>query len=149
MILDVGCGTKPRGDVNVDLPMGGNYGRSRTGADVIASVYHLPFRSDTFDEVIFYGLLHHLSEPKKGWNEMIRVSRKIVSGVEPGWPVWPESLTGVPLDMTESNHAFSKKSIKEITRGAQVKRVFLRGYLPRIHRLPVFFTRFRIYLVKR
>jgi SAM-dependent methyltransferase len=78
LILDVGCGVNPRGDVNVDFARGGDYGQYRTRADLIASAESLPFRDESFDRVHFHGLLHHLRNPELGWREILRVARDIV-----------------------------------------------------------------------
>ncbi len=85
MILDVGCGEHPHGDVNLDLGKrilasdSGPYGK----ANIYASVYNLPFIDDSFEVVHFVGLLHHLHNPNKAWNEIVRVARDIIVGEEP------------------------------------------------------------------
>ncbi len=90
MILDVGCGVHPIGDVNVDLPLllasdSGVKPGARTGANVFASAYNLPFRNHSFEVVHFHGLLHHLSDPGRAWAEMARVAKDMIVGLEPSF----------------------------------------------------------------
>jgi len=67
----VGCGDKPKGDVNVDKRRGSK-------ADIIADAYHLPFRSATFDVVYTSHILEHLCNPIMALREWKRVSRREV-----------------------------------------------------------------------
>jgi ubiquinone/menaquinone biosynthesis C-methylase UbiE len=91
MRLDVGCGNTPTGDVNVDLP---GSERHRDGRKLVvkgipnlvyASVYALPFRSDSFDEVASYHLLEHLETPVSALREMVRVTRNDLIVVVPAF----------------------------------------------------------------
>lgn len=91
MKLDVGCGCAPSGDVNVDVPYSD---RHRDGKRLVAkkipnfifaSVYALPFRDSTFDEVISFHLLEHLEIPLAALREMTRVSRDFVTIVVPAF----------------------------------------------------------------
>jgi SAM-dependent methyltransferase len=113
LILDVGCGVNPRGDVNVDFVRGGDYGQYRTRADVIASAESLPFRDESFDCVHFHGLLHHLRNPESGWKEILRVTRDIVVGVEPNYNLI------FPRDPTESYHTFRKRALTRIVKPSE------------------------------
>lgn len=87
MILDVGCGDRPRGDINVDVNVGWN---PHTGAQrdkikyvdpkkirnfVKASGEHLPFRNDVFLKVSAFAVIKHIDNPLQLLKEMIRVSR--------------------------------------------------------------------------
>jgi SAM-dependent methyltransferase len=110
MILDIGCGVNPRGDVNVDLPIGGDHKVHRTKANIYASAYFLPFRDKCFEVVSFNGLLHHLERPKTAWNEMVRVCKDVILGVEPNWNLW------FPRDHTEFSHGYRIGSMYQITR---------------------------------
>jgi len=91
MRLDVGCGNTPTGDVNVDLP-GSERHRSgvtlavkRISNFVYASVYALPFCNDSFDEVVSFHLLEHLEIPLIALEEMIRVTKDLVTIVVPAF----------------------------------------------------------------
>ena len=85
MILDVGCGNTPRGDVNVDRFMEGTIHRG--GAElnvkcipnfVLADSQHLPFRGGCFEKVVSYHVIEHVSEPMLMLKEMTRVSNHYV-----------------------------------------------------------------------
>ena len=116
MILDIGCGVHPKGDVNVDFVAGGDFGTKSTKANVYASVYHLPFRDKSFEVVTFVGLLHHLKTvhcaacdsphgDQHGWHEMLRVCKDVVLGYEPNLNVV------FPRDPTEKHHLYSRKRV--------------------------------------
>jgi len=82
IILDVGCGTNPKGDVNCDLIVGKTIHRWKK--DVInpkeitnfvrCDAQHLPFKNATFSIVYSSHTLEHVENPKKMLREMIRVS---------------------------------------------------------------------------
>jgi len=91
MRLDVGCGNVPTGDVNIDLL---DSERHRNGKKLVpkkipnfiwASVYALPFRNNSFDEVVSFHLLEHLEVPLAALSEMIRVSKNLVTVVVPSF----------------------------------------------------------------
>jgi SAM-dependent methyltransferase len=102
VILDVGCQNRPRGDVSVDVSRA-------SGANVIASVYLLPFRDDSFDVAYFHGLLHHLVSPTGAWKEILRVTRKMIYGDEPT-NFDPKAYT----DPTHVFHGFRRRQLKQI-----------------------------------
>ncbi len=83
MILDVGCGVDPKGDVNVDLYIGEVSPDIHVFLDqrkipngIKASCYNLPFKSAIFDKVYSRALLEHLDSPLRALREMIRVAKK-------------------------------------------------------------------------
>jgi ubiquinone/menaquinone biosynthesis C-methylase UbiE len=92
--LDVGCGLRPTGDVNVDLYFG-EYTEhidaldkklvvvSRVNNPVKADAHHLPFRDEVFEEVYSHHVLEHLDDPTKALAEMIRVAKRKVTFVVP------------------------------------------------------------------
>jgi ubiquinone/menaquinone biosynthesis C-methylase UbiE len=91
MRLDVGCGNTPSGDVNVDLS---GSERHRDGIKLVAkkipnfiyaSAYALPFRNNSFDEVVSFHLLEHLEVPLAALREMKRVSKDVVTVVVPAF----------------------------------------------------------------
>ncbi len=85
MILDVACGAFPYGDINLDLGpvcLASDSGPF-TKANIYASVYDLPFEDNSIEVIHFVGILHHLKEPKKAWDEMVRVCKDIIIGEEP------------------------------------------------------------------
>jgi len=91
MKLDVGCGNTPSGDVNADLP---SSERHRDGIRLVtkqipnfiyASAYALPFRNNSFDEVVSFHFLEHLEVPLAALREMTRVSKSVVTVVVPAF----------------------------------------------------------------
>lgn len=88
MILDVGCGADPRGDVNVDLMVKGSHEKWDQNPEGIpnfvrADVRYLPFRSRSFDLVYCSHVLEHLEDPDEGLSELKRVSRSRVAVILP------------------------------------------------------------------
>lgn len=82
-MLDVGCGTMPRGDVNVDLLVSDDDYRDAIIPQNIenfvkADVRFLPFRDSCFQTVFCSHLLEHLEDPDVGLKELLRVSGKAV-----------------------------------------------------------------------
>ena len=80
MILDVGCGSKARGDVNVDLLVpdslrGWNRNISAIKNFVKADVRALPFKDRSFDFVFCSHVIEHLDDEWEGINELKRVSK--------------------------------------------------------------------------
>jgi len=92
MILDIGCGWNPKGDVNTDLFLHKSIpnreyeqqiylGYKRTifykvqqiPNFICCDVYHLPFLNDTFSLVIASHILEHLDNPLKAIKEFNRI----------------------------------------------------------------------------
>lgn len=86
MILDVGCGNKPVGDVNSDLfvytethRVKGQLLNVKTIPNfVLADSLHLPFKDNSFEMVISNHLIEHVSNPFLLLKELIRVSSRRV-----------------------------------------------------------------------
>lgn len=80
--LDVGCGDKPFGDVNVDLYPNVTIHRSNRKPlktsniknFIKCDVHYLPFKNSIFNVVHSRNVLEHISNPLKMIREMIRVS---------------------------------------------------------------------------
>lgn len=99
MILDVGCGIYPKGNVNVDLMVSKD--RHNIHGDVAeinphlipnfikADASHLPFKTKCFSAVVSYHTLEHIDNPESAVKEMFRVSKANVKIVVPYW------LTGI------------------------------------------------------
>lgn len=69
MILDCGCGTKPNGDVNIDLEI------NRSAPNFIrCDAQHLPFQNGTFTKTICSTVLEHLNKPYDALREIFRVT---------------------------------------------------------------------------
>jgi hypothetical protein len=91
-LLDVGCGHRPRGDVNVDLFMEATAHRAadqRVNDDVALHVHeisnfvradacHLPFRDGAFEGSYSWHLIEHVQDPNLFLSEILRVSAEKV-----------------------------------------------------------------------
>jgi len=74
MKLDVGCGYFKRGDIGIDI-------QSTPCVDVIASAEALPFRDQSFDQVVSYECIGYDTGPEDellALFEALRVTRTIV-----------------------------------------------------------------------
>jgi ubiquinone/menaquinone biosynthesis C-methylase UbiE len=93
-VLDVGCGLKPAGDVNIDLHF--NEFTEHLDATerklltprgvknpVKADAHFLPFKNGIFDKVYSHHVLEHLDNPTKALSEMLRVANYKVIFVIP------------------------------------------------------------------
>ena len=76
-ILDVGCGDKPMGDVNVDLNWY-YYDLGRSLMNIMAEAMSLPFKNNSFDLVCSRHLIEHLENPYGFVQELARVSKKFI-----------------------------------------------------------------------
>lgn len=70
-VLDVGCGDRPKGDVNLDLFF---YGKWKNF--IIAEAHHLPFKNGAFNKVYTKHCLEHLENPLKFFKESKRILKK-------------------------------------------------------------------------
>ena len=70
MILDVGCGNNPKGDVNIDINM-----KKGVINFIRADAHHLPFKDNCFNRVFCYHCLEHLHNPLAVLREISRVKQ--------------------------------------------------------------------------
>jgi len=89
-MLDVGCGTKPKGDVNLDLSrtsfnsqesaksQGQSMAPRGTKNFVVADALHLPFKDASFSSAISIHTIEHVSDPLLMLREMCRVAKRKV-----------------------------------------------------------------------
>lgn len=87
-MLDVGCGTRPKGDVNVDFfsggfnPQEGDQARGEFLSPrkirnfVVADAMHLPFRDEGFNVVFSSHTIEHVKNPALMLREMCRVAKR-------------------------------------------------------------------------
>ena len=68
LTLDLGCGYRKRGDVNIDI-------RKKVKPTVIADVHYIPFKNGTFDVVFCFEVIEHVISPFKLLSEGYRVLR--------------------------------------------------------------------------
>jgi len=81
MKLDVGCGTSPKGHVNIDLFIKETPQRVLNEAInpksvpnfIIADAHYLPIKNNSFDTVCSHHVIEHLDNHTKAILEMIRV----------------------------------------------------------------------------
>jgi hypothetical protein len=98
MILEVGCGYFPSGDVNLDLfpgPTGHRPGKVESEGSALptkiipnfikADAMHLPFRDNAFSEVCSFHVIEHVPKPIMMLDEMVRVSAWKVTLRFPHW----------------------------------------------------------------
>jgi len=86
MILDVGCGLRPLGDINVDIYKNYNPQVSRPNLFcfkkipnfILADGAYLPFRNEIFETVVSDNSLEHSSEYFLFLKELLRVSKNSV-----------------------------------------------------------------------
>jgi ubiquinone/menaquinone biosynthesis C-methylase UbiE len=67
-VLDVGCGDRPKGDVNLDLFFFGKWKNF-----ILAEAHHLPFKDGAFKKVYSKNCVEHLENPLKFFQEAKRV----------------------------------------------------------------------------
>jgi len=86
-MLDIGCGNRPRGDVNCDMYLDETPHimiKHRIDAKkmtnfVLCDAMHLPFRDKSFDIVNASQVLEHVINPASLLSEMRRISRETVT----------------------------------------------------------------------
>lgn len=69
MILDIGVGKKPLGDINLDVvpnPL----------CDIMGDIQYLPFRDTAMSKVVCKAVLEHVDEPHRAISEVKRVLRR-------------------------------------------------------------------------
>jgi len=93
--LDLCCGSRPSGDVNLDLNVTRSlhhkydYDPRLFRHFVRASAQDLPFRGDVFRDTVINHGLEHLPEPLKAVRDMRRVTERLFIRV-PNHPIWCE-----------------------------------------------------------
>jgi predicted SAM-dependent methyltransferase len=68
MILDIGCGKNPTGNINIDIS-------EDSWADMICSCYDIKLNRE-FDEIHIFEVLEHLENPTKALKEAKRLLKK-------------------------------------------------------------------------
>jgi len=100
-VLDIGCGLKPEGDVNIDLFLGSEHRRRGKGPTlepktipnfVLGDGQHLPFRDEVFDTVKSNQVIEHVKDPWLFILESFRATKRKVLikcphryGITPPW----------------------------------------------------------------
>jgi len=92
MKLDVGCGDRPRGDVNTDLFIGWTPHLDREDGIINPKVipnfvrcdaHYLPFIEKVFDDSICSHVLEHIEDPMEAVKELVRVTKNLVTIIVP------------------------------------------------------------------
>jgi SAM-dependent methyltransferase len=95
-ILDVGCGSKPWGNINLDLFQGASihHRYDYTPKDIERFVNgdgsRLPFRDKSIDVIVSRHCLEHIPEPLRAVKDWERVARKAVVIMVPNNPTLEE-----------------------------------------------------------
>jgi len=99
MILDVGCGSRPKGDVNLDLNLGQSthhrfeYDIKTFKNFIQGSASDLPFRDKIFHTIFSAHCLEHVPVPLEAIREYKRVSHGRVILLVPNNPVLEDDET--------------------------------------------------------
>ena len=87
-MLDVGCGTKPKGDVNIDFfrrgfnPQTGDQIQGEFMSPqkiknfIVSDAMHLPFKNESFEVVFSSHTIEHVQNPFLMLREMCRVAKR-------------------------------------------------------------------------
>ncbi|OGD55543.1 hypothetical protein A3K81_05030 [Candidatus Bathyarchaeota archaeon RBG_13_60_20] len=95
-ILDVGCGSKPWGNINLDLFQGASihhrfeYNPKDIERFVNSDGSRLPFRDKSIDVIVSRHCLEHIPEPLKAVKDWERVAKKAVVIMVPNNPTLEE-----------------------------------------------------------
>lgn len=95
-ILDIGCGSKPWGNINLDLFQGANihhrfeYSPKDIEKFVNSDGSKLPFRDKSIDIIVSRHCLEHIPEPLKAAKDWERVAKKAVVIMVPNNPTLEE-----------------------------------------------------------
>ena len=104
MLLDVGSGShpKPQAEVTCDLYFnaefeGGAINVREQNNFVICDAQHLPFRNQSFEESNCTHVLEHLQDPRLGFKELQRVSKR--GYIETPSTLYENILFGFPFHL--------------------------------------------------
>ena len=92
MILDIGCGEKPEGDINLDISkhvqIGPTSGIVKSKCNIIADALHLPFRDKSIEIVYSSHCIEHVKNPCMFVKECERIAiQRIVIKCPSKWMV--------------------------------------------------------------
>jgi len=71
--LDVGCGSRPRGDVNIDIKLSDEWKRYGNRDFIYCDAHYLPLRSNSFDEAFCFVVLPYVRNEIQVVRELSRV----------------------------------------------------------------------------
>jgi len=127
LILDVGCGDRPKGTVNLDWArsQSSDFFESERQVDpgratnfVLGDAYHLPFRDNAFETVLCHHTLEHLVNPVLALKELLRATSNVLEIIVPFR--WHEKIQNrfMPKrrEWAEKHHKsfFTKKQLEKL-----------------------------------
>jgi len=95
--LNLGCGTDPYGDLRIDITPQRPLYETKNTANLFADAQHLPLRDKTIDQSRCFHVLEHLDDPKKGLNELKRVTQESVNIRVPVWHPYSFLIEAIQL----------------------------------------------------
>jgi len=145
MRLDIGCGSVPKGDVNLDLHVD-NKKRvhlipEKTVNLVCGDAEHLPFKDKTFSEVYSRHTLEHVNNPCQVIREMKRVTKHTVKVITPY--SFSYDYTGSMRRRGDHKHWFFRGWFRQQGFTTKVRVKFL-PLMPFGRRVPIFVPQFTI-----
>lgn len=81
--LNISCGKTDGGGLNADIAK-----REVPNFVLIKDIYNLPFKDKQFANAICSHTIEHVEDPEKFYNELRRVSQKVVLLVPPIWDIF-------------------------------------------------------------
>ena len=98
--LNVGCGTDPYGDIRIDIIHQRSLYETKNTLNLFADAHNLPLRDKTIDESRCFHVLEHLESPKKGLNELKRVTKESINIRVPVWHPYSFLIEAIQLIKT-------------------------------------------------
>ena len=85
---------------------------------IVADIEHLPFRDRAVDHVHVHDGLHHLAQPERGIDEMIRVAARTISITEPAQAIVTSIAVraGLALEREEAGNRVARLNPREVSR---------------------------------
>lgn len=129
-LLDVGCGDKPKGDINCDIKYGGlckNFS-GKISNFVLCDAQYLPFRDQAFSTAYSSQVVEHVKNPRLMTKELLRVSKKKVEIMTPhifsyasrGLPLLSK-LTGFTYHIHSFNQGYWKKLLSNFKHATKIR----------------------------
>lgn len=118
MILDIGCGNNPRGDINVDI-------KQTLYTDCICHAEQLPFKDNSFEMVKAHYVIEHCLNPIQMVLEAIRVAKKKIKIVTddihfPGWLLYYVIRKGFLINESEHLYGWTRYYMKNFLQVADI-----------------------------
>lgn len=96
--LNAGCGCNSWGDVRVDIQTFSDlFYLKKTSANILASLDHLPFKDQIFEETRCHHVLEHTPNPFDCIAELKRVTKREILIHVPVWHLWSFIIDSITL----------------------------------------------------